>query len=130
MSTPLALVLDDNLLSSARITPQLKKLGWRVQLARRLPAKSDASGASSAETSSTETPELLLINLGSRRLGGLELLDECRARFPAARLLGFCGHLEVEIRREAKARGVHKLLTNEQAMAELAAVLPPLLPPR
>jgi len=41
-STPIALLLDDNLLTSARITPQLKLLGWQVKTARRLPETPDA----------------------------------------------------------------------------------------
>jgi CheY-like chemotaxis protein len=114
MSTPLVLLLDDNLLSSARITPQLQALGRQVKIARRLPETLDA-------------PELVLINLGSRPLNGVTLIAACRARFPAARLVGFCGHLEVEIRREAKARGIDRLLTNDQAMAELATALAPML---
>jgi len=61
--------------------------------------------------------------LGSRPLNGLDLLNECRARFPAARIVGFCGHLEIEIRREAKARGIDKLLTNEMVMSELGKAL-------
>ncbi len=109
-STPVVLLLDDNLLTSARITPQLKTLGYETKIARRLPEMPDA-------------PELVLINLGSRPLNGLDLLDECRARFPSTRIVGFCGHLEIEIRREAKARGVDKLLTNDMVMSELGKAL-------
>ena len=111
VSAPLALLLDDNLLSSARIGPQLKAMGYRVQTCRRVP--------DSLET----PPELILINLGSRPLNGVEKISECRAQFPQARLVGFCGHLEIEIRRAAKAQGIDKLLTNEQAMAELNSAI-------
>lgn len=107
-----ALLLDDNLMSSVRLEPQLRRIGYRVQTLRSLPAAGQV-----------EAPQLIVINLGSRSLRGVDLIGACRERFPTARVVGFCGHLEVEIRRAAKAAGIDKILTNDQALSELAPML-------
>jgi len=106
-----ALLLDDNLMSSGRIERQLQALEYSVTTARRIPAEGE------------EPPQLVLINLGSRPLNGVALIEELRRRFPDARIVGFCGHLEVEIRQAAKQAGIDKLLTNDQAYSQLQQVL-------
>jgi methylmalonyl-CoA mutase cobalamin-binding subunit len=62
--------------------------------------------------------DVAIINLGSRGLDGPSLIAKCRER-GIARVVGFCGHLEVEIRRAAKAAGIDKILTNENALSDL-----------
>jgi len=108
--TNFALLLDDNLMSATRLQTQLERLNLRVQTARVVPE---------TETLNGQTPTLVLINLGSRGLNGVALASVCRERFSQARVVGFCGHLETEIRRAAKAAGVQKILTNEQAFSAL-----------
>lgn len=97
------LLLDDNLLSSMRLQRALETQGHQVQVASK-----PAAG---------EPVEVVLINLGSRSLHGIELISQCRELFPGAAVKGFCGHLEVEIRRAAKAAGIDKILTNDQAFS-------------
>jgi CheY-like chemotaxis protein len=110
----LALLVDDNLMSRVRIEAQLRKLGYAV----------DVIGTSAALTSLGEvSPQLIVVNLGSRPLNGVSHLESLRTKYPEARLVGFCGHLEVDIRRAAKAAGIDKLLTNEQALSNLADIL-------
>lgn len=120
---PLALLLDDNLMSATRVQAQLQRMDYRVQTAREAPAPNPlaniANEASGGEPFGGETPHLVLINLGSRGLNGVTLIGVCRERFPDSRVVGFCGHLETEIRRAAKAAGIHKILTNDQALSEL-----------
>jgi len=106
-----ALLLDDNLMSAVRVQGQLEAAGFCVRLARVLPPEE------------IEAPEIVLINLGSRSLKGVAQIETCRARFPAARVLGFCGHTEIEIRKAAKAAGIGRIFTNEEAMIELAGLL-------
>jgi len=106
MNEPLALLLDDNLMSASRVAAQLERAGFRVQIARAVPATVDA--------------QLILLNLGSRGLNPVELIGVCRAQLPDARLVGFCGHLEIEIRRAAKAAGIKRILTNDEALSDLA----------
>lgn len=106
-----ALLLDDNLMSATRIAAQLKRMDYRVETARSLPA---------LETFSVQTPSLVVINLGSRGIDGVTLIETCRERFADSRVVGFCGHLEVDIRRRAKAAGIDKILTNDQAFSNLA----------
>lgn len=101
------LLLDDNLLTQTRIAAQLQSVGCAVEVRRAVPPEGDF--------------ELVVLNLGSRLMPGLELLQEAKTRFVSARIWAFCGHLEIEIRRAALKIGVDKLLTNEVAMSELAA---------
>jgi CheY-like chemotaxis protein len=107
---PWAWLLDDNLLSATRLEPQLARLGYRVRTARSVPKDGDA-------------PQLVVINLGSRTLDGIALISICKQRFPGSRVIGICGHLEVDIRRAAKAAGCDKILTNEQALVDLGQAL-------
>ena len=106
---PLVLLLDDNLMSATRVQAQLQRMNFRVLTARAVPDAAD-DGAQ---------PQLVLINLGSRGLNGVALIGVCRERFSAARVVGFCGHLEAEIRRAARAAGIDKILTNDQALSQL-----------
>lgn len=101
------LLLDDNLLTQTRIEAQLKGAGYEVLTRRALPGEGDF--------------EFVVVNLGSRSMPGLELLQSSKTRFPGAKIWAFCGHLETEIRRAALKIGVDKLLTNEVAMSELSA---------
>ena len=103
---PCVLLLDDNLMSSARIVRRLQGENYRVVTARE--AKNAPASTCSAGWN------CVLINLGSRSLNGVAQIETCREWFPDARVLGFCGHLEIEIRRAAKAAGIDGLLTNEQ----------------
>ena len=97
------LLLDDNLMSSTRLQRALETQGHTVTLAVRPEPVADY--------------DMVLINLGSRSLPGVDFIGECRRHFPDAVIKGFCGHLEVEIRRAAKAAGIDQLLTNDQAFS-------------
>lgn len=100
------LLLDDNLMTQTRVQTQLKAAGGEVTTRRALPETGDF--------------ELVVVNLGSRSMPGLELMESAKARYPEAKIWAFCGHLEIEIRRAALKIGPDKLLTNEVAMSELA----------
>lgn len=108
-----ALLIDDNLMSAVRVRGQLEAAGYRVQTSGKLLSPEQTEVA----------PELLLINLGSRTLNGPELVTKSKAQFPEAKVLGYCGHTEIEIRRAAKDAGIGRIFTNEQAMIELAELL-------
>ncbi|HVF09847.1 MAG TPA: response regulator [Abditibacteriaceae bacterium] len=114
---PLALLLDDNLMSAVRLQRQLQEAGYQVTTARAVPRPEEA--APDRCLTDIAQPQLIIINLGSRSLDGVLLIGACRERYPAARIIGVCGHLEIEIRRAAKAAGIHKILTNEQAFSQL-----------
>ena len=92
-------LLDDNLFTSTRIASALRAAGRQVVVARRIEA--------------LEAYDVALINLGSRTLGGVEMIAPLREKVPSGQVYGFCGHLEVEIRRAARAAGIDRLLTNE-----------------
>ena len=101
-------------MSAMRIEPQLRRMEYEVRTARSM---------AEAEPDDSELPQLILINLGSRSLDGVALIGELRGHYPQARLVGFCGHLEVDIRRAAKAAGIEKILTNEQVFSQLQQAL-------
>ena len=104
-----ALLLDDNLMTTARVRSQLQVSGYQVQTLRRVPPDAQA--------------ELVIINLGSRTLSGNELIKTCLQQFPGARVVGFCGHAEIEIRQAAKQAGLKRILTNDEALQNLAQSL-------
>jgi DNA-binding NarL/FixJ family response regulator len=103
------LLLDDNLMTQTRVEAQLRAAGCEVTTRRSLPSEGEF--------------EFVVINLGSRSMPGVELLQSAKSRYPTARVWAFCGHLEIEIRRAALKIGLDKLLTNEVAMSELASVV-------
>ena len=100
-----ALILDDNLMSAMRLDAQLTRGGWVSRTQRNADEIED-------------DVDVAIINLGSRGLDGPGLIEKCRER-GIARVVGFCGHLEVEIRRAAKAANIDKILTNENALSDL-----------
>ena len=104
-----ALLIDDNLMSSMRIQSQLRTLGYDVEIARVLP--DDCA------------PQLVLINIGSRGFDGVCLSKNAMEKWPQSRVVGFCGHKEIEIRQRAKAIGIKRILTNDEALMRLGDVL-------
>lgn len=100
------LLLDDNLMTSLGLRQQLQTLGCEVVVASTVPDQS------------TLGPHLVIINLGSRTMNGLGLIAAAQSTLNGATVVGFCGHKEIEIRRAAKAAGVDRLLTNENAAEE------------
>ncbi|HEY0074008.1 MAG TPA: hypothetical protein VGB77_07910 [Abditibacteriaceae bacterium] len=106
-----ALLFDDNLMTTARVRSQLQAISYQVQVLKRLP-----------EQEMTEV-ELVIINLGSRSLPGMALITSCLQQFPGARVVGFCGHAEIAIRQEAKQAGLKRILTNDEALQNLAQSL-------
>lgn len=96
-------LLDDNLFTSARVSSALRARARQVLVAKKIEAVAAC--------------DIALINLGSRSLGGVALIEPLRAKFPQAKVFGFCGHLETEIRRAARAAGIDRLLTNESVAA-------------
>lgn len=107
-------------MSSARIQTSLRRAGYEVHLARAVP---EATQSTLEGIQSTLAPRWILLNLGSRSLKGLELIEDCRGLLGATKIIGFCGHLEIEIRRAAKAKGIDHLLTNEQVFGDLPTLL-------
>lgn len=103
------LLLDDNLMSSMRVESNLRNNGHEVKMARRI-----APDVSEIEA--------VVINLGSRSMGGAELLNEAKERFPEAKLYGFCGHREVEIWKAGQQKGA-KMISNENAMSEISTII-------
>lgn len=109
--TTRVLLLDDNLMTSLRLRQQLQNMGCEVAVASTLPDQS------------TLRPQLVIINLGSRTMDGLSFISAAQSTLEGATIIGFCGHKEIEIRRAAKASGVHQLLTNENVVEEVLRVI-------
>lgn len=92
-------------MSAMRLDAQLSRGGWVSRTQRTADNVEDGV-------------QLAIINLGSRGLDGPDLIAKCRER-GVPRVVGFCGHLEVEIRRAAKTAGIDKILTNDHALSDL-----------
>ncbi|NUQ01350.1 MAG: response regulator [Armatimonadetes bacterium] len=92
------LLIDDNLMSSHRLAGALGRLGHQCAV--------DAAATEAGDA------ELVVVNLGSRGLPGVELVARLKSTRPELRVVGFCGHLEVERRRAALAAGIDRLFTN------------------
>ncbi len=103
------LLLDDNLMSVLRLENNLRAAGHEVKTARQAPAQGEF--------------DVVVFNLGSRSLDGLNQMASWRARFADAKIWAFCGHREVELWRAAREAGVERILTNEVAMTEIGREL-------
>ncbi len=111
------LVLDDNLLSRTTILNQLRVTGHAPEL---------ASNVSEALAVATQHhPDFVLINLAATTFDPLGLIRAFREdpHLRPCRLVGFCGHLEHARQTSAREAGCHYIITNAQALRQLAATL-------
>lgn len=107
----LAAVRD--LLFRSKIDAAARRLGVEVAFAPR-----DVPLAAAARE---RAPALVLADLGEP--GVLQELRAILAERPAARVVGFLGHLRTDLRDEALGAGVQEVLTRGQLAASLDEVL-------
>ncbi|MBM3449946.1 MAG: hypothetical protein FJX78_03000 [Armatimonadetes bacterium] len=99
-------ILDPDVLSATRLRDQLARAGWRT-------AKAD------------ERPDAVLINLA--RGDAASVVRSAAERWPAAKLVGFCGHADLDRRTAALAAGCGVVLTHGEAMTRLGSLFGRLL---
>ncbi len=111
------LVLDDNLLSRTAILNQLRRSGHAPELASNIPEALAAA--------TQHHPHFVLINLAATTFDPLVLIQAFRKdpHLSPCPLVGFCGHLEHARQTSAREAGCHYIITNAQALRQLAATL-------
>jgi DNA-binding response OmpR family regulator len=106
------LVAVRDLMFRSKILAAAERIGAEVRLAPR--------GMALAQALRELGPATLLVDLGEA--GVVEQLPEAR-RSSAARILGFLGHLQEDLRRAALASGADEVLTRGQLVGRLDDIL-------
>lgn len=111
-----ALLLEDNLMVSTALVPQLRAAGYRVA--------TRASAEGLMELLSTSCPALLVINLTSRRFDAAAVIQEIRAAgFAQLPILAYAGHVEREILHAGREAGATLVAPNSAVRSALPQVL-------
>jgi len=112
-----AVLVEDNLMFSAMVEPQLRRLGYAVRTL--------SGGPSTVEQIAEAPPDVLLINLTSNRYVGVELVRALRSRpeLAAMGVVGYAGHVEREFFQAGRDAGADLVAPNSAIRASLAAVL-------
>lgn len=113
-------VADDDLLFSSRISASLVRLGYRPTVART---------AETFEAALRDAPRAVIVNLAARRFDALDAIRRLKRdqTMRGIRVLGFCGHRDVERAKAAKTAGCDAVTTNGAVAADLERVLGPLV---
>jgi CheY-like chemotaxis protein len=108
----LILIVDDDLFFPARLEPLLRAAGFGTRVVEAM----DGLDAAVA----VERPRAVLINLGSRP-DRLAWIKQCKQNAATCNLpvLAYCGHVEVELQRQAREAGADQVAANS-AMVERA----------
>ncbi len=111
------LVLDDNLLSCTTVLDQLRRSGHTPIVA--------GTGPEALRAAHQHLPNLVLVNLAAHAFDPLVLIRAVRGdpALSTCRIVGFCGHLDEMRQTSARAAGCHHIITNAQAVHQLAATL-------
>ena len=104
------LVLEDNLFFVTRLESKLRALGHAPVL---------ASTLSKACELIAQKPDAVVVDLHAP--GAVDFIGQAKDR--SIPVIAFSGHLEVEIRRQAKAAGADVLLANSELLSALDLVL-------
>ncbi|MEI6914442.1 MAG: hypothetical protein WCL39_04850 [Armatimonadota bacterium] len=105
------LILEDNLFFVPQIESKLQSLGCEVEL---------ASTCAIAAELLDDKFTALIADLHTK--GVLEFVQQLKSTSTLP-VLGFCGHAEVELRKQAKAAGVDHLIPNSELLAAIGAIL-------
>ena len=115
MSTPLGLLLCDDLIFSSRITGTAKALGLIVNTARDI--------ASLSRMARNEPPTCVLLDLQHPQLDLVALLIELRAIGPM-RVVGYGSHVDAATLHAARVAGCDPVLPRSRFVEELPTALP------
>jgi two-component system nitrate/nitrite response regulator NarL len=109
---PTALIVDDHRLFAEAITWPLEDLGMRVVIASN---KLDATDAASMHR-----PSLVLMDIGSSGVNGLEAVEDIKRLVPEARVVALTGVNDQRIVKEALRRGFHGCVAKDARMEQFA----------
>ncbi len=110
------LLVNDDLLFSARILSVLRQNGYLPETA--------STPQQALEKAADLSPALVILNLGSERLGGLETLRRLKSEAGAPRVLAFLSHVRIpQIRAAALEAGADKLCPNSAVSLRLSTLI-------
>jgi CheY-like chemotaxis protein len=110
-------VIDDNLMFSMLIEPQLRRLGHQVRTL--------GGAAGTVDRVVESPPDLLFINLTSTRYDGPALVRTFRAQPETAQvpIIGYAGHVEQQFFTAGLAAGATLVVPNSALRSSLPEVL-------
>lgn len=100
------LILDDNLMWTARLQRSVAALGHIPYVGTKIP---------------DEAVDVAILNLGNAKLGGSEIITALRAK--GTYLIGHAGHKEKDLLLEGTANGVDQVVSNSSLTFKLADIL-------
>ncbi len=111
------LVVDDNLLSSTAVLEQLRRAGHTPVVSPTL--------SETLRIAHDPAPDLILVNLAARAVDPPILIRTLRDMpgLRTTRIVGFCGHLEHNLRTSALTAGCDHVITNAVAFGQLGTFL-------
>ena len=113
---PRVLLVESDLFFAARLLAGLTKLGYWVERAW--------TEKQALELSEELKPELAIVNLASAKIDGLTLARKLKADRGVPRVLAYYSHVKIpEIREQALAAGIDKLVPNSAITQRLETVL-------
>jgi CheY-like chemotaxis protein len=115
------LIVNDDLFFTARIESTLRRLGYRIAVARSL-----GDAVASAEA---HPPALAIVNFGSERINPPEVVRHLKALPHPAPVLGFVSHTWIpQVRPNAMAVGCDLLVANSAIHRRLPQIVARLAP--
>jgi DNA-binding NarL/FixJ family response regulator len=111
-----ALLVESDLFFSARILSALDRMGVETRTA----ASREAAEAGLSEC----RPDLVIVNLASPALGGIETIRRVKAVSPSTRVIAFLSHTKIpDVRAEVLAAGADKLCANSAISLRLPDIV-------
>jgi two-component system response regulator MprA len=110
------LLVNDDLFFSPRILSVLKNMGHEASTANTV--------EQALQKMAADKPDLIIFNLNSQRLGGMETIRRLKSEGGAPRLLAFLSHVKIpDIREEVLAAGADKLCANSAITMRLPDIV-------
>jgi CheY-like chemotaxis protein len=112
-----AVLIEDNLMFAMMIEPVLRRLDYEVRTV--------STAAAGLAAISADRPDLVLVNLGSTRFSGGEVVTSIRAHpeFGALPVVGYAGHVERHLFQAGREAGADLVVPNSAIRAALPEVL-------
>ncbi len=113
-------IIEDNMLFSSKFTPILKNLGFS-------PKVISFVKPTTSEKIKEINPELIIINIESRVNSPINLIKELKDQNPDYKIVGYCGHGNINAVEQAKQAGIDLVVSNGVISSQLPQILNELL---
>lgn len=114
---PLAVVVDDNMMSAMMVGPALQRCGYRVRTL--------SGGPTAAAQIAEGAPELVFVNLASARTPGADVIRRLRAQpeTGGTPVIGYAGHVERHLFQAGREAGATLVVPNSAISKAMPEVL-------